>query len=190
MAHFLVEVEFSQTKGLIRDVCQAVLERKDRIVEARQEKGGWEGWLQVELAHYLRRRKGMEYAIEREQPIFASRQLIDLWASPLPSRNDLPWMGVELKVESEFQTGSGKTLLPRFKDDILKCNAGPKVQFKGRGGTWLCAVAITSLEGDLAGYKQVAIDTNMLISYCRLVVDRDYPMKDIFVLWWGKYFKA
>ncbi|GAB1738222.1 hypothetical protein NU219Hw_g2770t1 [Hortaea werneckii] len=190
MAHSLIEVGFSHTEGLIRDVCQAILERKDRIVEARQEKGGWEGWLQVELAYYLRRKLGMQYEIQREQPIFAGRQLIDLWALPVPGQRNLPWIGAELKVESEYQTGSGKTLVPRFKNDIIKCNAGPKTEFKAGQGTCLWAIAITSLHDDLAGYKQIAIDTDTLICYCPLVVDHEFQIKNVFVLWWGRQFNA
>jgi hypothetical protein len=187
-SHTLVEVDKTHLNGIVKDIATSIIERSARIVEARAQKGGWEGWLQVELASALRILHGMQYDILREQPVYAASQRIDIWAQPV-SGQSVPHLGVELKVESEYQTGVNKTLQERFKADILKCNVGPKPEFKTGHGTQMIAVGITSLVNDLQGYKEIAISTNQLICYSPLVVDNVHGIKNIYMIWWSKEFK-
>ncbi|PVH74332.1 hypothetical protein DL98DRAFT_575677 [Cadophora sp. DSE1049] len=185
----LVQVDPNQLTGVIKDIATFLYDRRDRIAEARAQKGGWEGWLQVELASSLLRTNGMRYDILREQLIYAGTERVDIWAQPAADQVGIPCHGIELKVESEFQTGANKSLQDRLKTDIVKCDNGPKAAFKAGAGTHLYAVGITSLEADLASYKQIAIATGQLICYCPVVVDKDHGIRNIFLIWWGKGFR-
>ncbi|KAH7319077.1 hypothetical protein BKA65DRAFT_94711 [Rhexocercosporidium sp. MPI-PUGE-AT-0058] len=189
MSANLIQVETSQLTGMIKDIATFLNDHRDRIIEARAQKGGWEGWLQVELASFLLRTNGMRYDILREQMIYVGTERVDIWAQPASGQRGIPFLGIELKVESEYQVGVNKTLQDRLKTDILKCNNGPKVAFKAGQGTHLYAVGITSLEADLAAYKEIAIATGQLICYCPLIVDRDYGIRNIFLIWWAKEFR-
>ena len=189
MEHGLLEVAPTHLDGVIKDIALCIRDRYDRIIEARRQKGGWEGWLQVELASGLLKVWGLQYDVHREQAIYGDSQRTDLWFEPVGlHQGKLPKIGVELKVESEYQTGVAKTLRTRFAADIKKCNAGPAPVHKGGVGTHLYAVGITSLKGDLQGFVDLSVQTNTIICFCPLVVDPVYEEKNIYLLWWGKKF--
>jgi len=83
MSANLIEVNTAQLDGIVKDIATCINERSGRIAEARSQKGGWEGWLQVELASALRILCGMRYDIFCEQPIYAANQRVDIWATPV-----------------------------------------------------------------------------------------------------------
>lgn len=187
---YLIEIDFNQLEGVTLELARYLRDNADRIHKARLQKGGWEAWLQVEIATAFSKPMGMEYDILREQPIYDRQQRVDIWAVPVPLRHcTIPYIGIELKVESEYQTGTGKTLRARFKDDILKCSVGPKNDFRTGYGTQLFSVGITSLKSDLDGYGQIASETDQVICYCNIVEDNEYDIRNIIMLWWAKEFR-
>ncbi|KAG4428065.1 hypothetical protein IFR05_016451 [Cadophora sp. M221] len=138
-------------------IAKFLSDRRDRITEERAQKGGWEGWLQVELASSLLRTSGMRYDILREQMIYAGTERVDIWAKLAAGQEGFPFIGIELKVESEYQVGVNKTLQNRLKTDILKCNNGPKAVFRAGPGTHSLDVGVTSLEADLEAYRALPL---------------------------------
>jgi hypothetical protein len=189
----LVQIEPKDLITPMSDIAAIIKERTESIVKARQQKGGWEGWLQVEMGLALPLRLGLQYDFLREQQIFAApnnAQRVDLWLTPAPGQTKRPILGIELKVESEYQTGANKTLYDRFSADIAKCNAGPRSDLKAGNGTHMVAIGITSLEKDLANYSDLVKKTGQRICLVRLVEDRDHPERSIYLLWWDKLFKA
>lgn len=91
-------------------------------------KGGWEGWLQVELA-FLLATHGIRWS--REMPIYKKKaeqgreKLVDLWGIPAGMSEEeivgKDALGIELKVE--YRNASVGT---RFVEDIVKVLAGLK----------------------------------------------------------------
>lgn len=141
---------------ILVSIARILVSKAAAIAEARTHKGGWEGWLQVELAMGLKPQLGTHYTIKREQPIFLDHsQRVDILATPTPADSS-HYLGVELKVESAYQTGSKGVLPARYSEDIRKCNAGPATSFRKGKGISVYALGITSLASDLQNYNQVA----------------------------------
>ncbi|ACJ00691.1 hypothetical protein [Rhodospirillum centenum] len=91
------------------------------IANAYLQKGGWEGWLQVELANLLNTQFGKTTNIQREntEP-YTGNQKADLLVTCLPDGDMTPLpppFAIELKAESIFQMGYGKTIGKTAKDD-------------------------------------------------------------------------
>lgn len=85
------------------------------------QKGGWEGWLQVELANLLNLQYGQTTNIQREstEP-YTGSQRADLLVTCLPDGDMTPLpppLAIELKAESIFQMGYGKTIGKTARDD-------------------------------------------------------------------------
>jgi hypothetical protein len=186
----LTEIDRSHLPVIIKEIADALVERHEQIVAARNQKGGWEGWLQVELATALLRPWAMEYDIYREQVIFSGSERIDIWCQPVAKhKGQIPYIGVELKVESEYQAGTGKTFRDRFEKDILKVGAGPASPFRTGAGSLLMAVGVTSLGTDLQDYDKLVKKIGSQIFYCPLVVaDPGYDHRNIYLIWWMKRF--
>jgi len=87
-----------------------------------------------------------------------SRQQVDLWIIPQEGGEPEPpsYIGIELKVESAFQTGTQGGLVARYRADIAKCLAGPRQELRQNRGVELYAIGITSLATDLVGYEGIA----------------------------------
>jgi hypothetical protein len=158
-SHGFHQVAFSALQDpMLHSIAQFLISKAQQIGMARAQKGGWEGWLQVELAIALQTNFGAQYTIEREQPIFTNAaQRVDIWAIPQGGQPTThPFLGIELKVESAFQTGAQGGLVARYGEDIRKCSLGPRQTLRAQHGTALYAVGVTSLATDLHGYQQVA----------------------------------
>lgn len=83
-----------------------VLNNKEKIVQIYLQKGGWEGWAQVELASHLASLPGHPN-IERESHVFENdRQAVDIKITC----NDGTVFLVELKCESLFASAGGSTI--------------------------------------------------------------------------------
>lgn len=84
------------------------------------QKGGWEGWLQVEFASYL---QTLSFQVQREYPAYTTAQRADILAQSLSQvappiyQYDI----VELKTESLFQSGNTPDdFINRVEADIAK----------------------------------------------------------------------
>jgi hypothetical protein len=145
---------------VLRCIARFLISNQPKIQLIRAQRGGWEAWLQVELALILHHdvHFGQLYAIEREQPVFTdSRQRVDICGIPRPGAPTVPpFLGIELKVESAFQTGAQGGLVSRYSDDIRKCSMGPRDDLRSASGTTMYAVGVTTLANDLTGYQEVA----------------------------------
>jgi hypothetical protein len=82
-----------------------------------EQKGGWEGWLQVELAEYLRQWYPA-WTIERERRVFdGSNERADI---TLTKRGEVSYV-IELKVASWYQDEASKSsLFDGIAGDISK----------------------------------------------------------------------
>ncbi|KIW94644.1 uncharacterized protein Z519_04620 [Cladophialophora bantiana CBS 173.52] len=120
-------VESHQLGGTIKEIAIFLNNQRPGTFRTRKLKGGWEGWLQVELDSALDTALGMNYKVSSEQTIFnGSNQMVDIGAEPLAGPGaTLPCAGIELKVESAYQTGSQRTLPRRLQADIEMCIKGP-----------------------------------------------------------------
>lgn len=77
------------------------------MANAFMQKGGWEGWLQVELASDLNARFPLQIAAQREMTgPFKGDQRVDLLARTSSS----PPVAIEIKAESIFQSGNNMTI--------------------------------------------------------------------------------
>lgn len=136
----------------------AVIEFKSDVVRrAMDQRGGWEGWLQVELADVLKTEEENEffgYKIEREINVFpdSSDKKIDLWFTPQDWFDSAwPYVGVELKTYSKGQDEAKSFLSKRFVDDVDKCAGGvntAKLRSEERKVIFLC-VGVTPDPKDL-----------------------------------------
>ena len=92
----------------------------DKIQMIYKQKGGWEGWLQVELANYLYENYAPAWTIERERQVYVgSGKKADITLTKMGQTSHV----VELKVESMYQDLlSDTSLFDRLKDDIDKLN--------------------------------------------------------------------
>jgi hypothetical protein len=94
---------------------------QQNMIGAYMQKGGWEGWAQVEFASFLTRNNYYK-SVQRELTgIFKSGERADLLCSgDLAAQtyiNDI----IELKTETLFQSGSGKDdFKKRVEGDIQK----------------------------------------------------------------------
>ncbi|KAH6909326.1 hypothetical protein BKA70DRAFT_232831 [Coprinopsis sp. MPI-PUGE-AT-0042] len=105
--------------------------RDKRIVDIYKQKGGWEGWLQVELALLF---AGMGGKVTREERIYDTglgRLRMDLLFKPNP--DDQLQYGIELKCQSSGQDElNANTFRDAFKQDLRKVAIGPLVPQEGQ----------------------------------------------------------
>jgi hypothetical protein len=160
-------------------------------------KGGWEGWLQAELADFIP--QSSPYFVEREQAVFQdTRQSIDLWCkhrtkyydpytNPNPSERYMR-IGVELKCGGEYQDFFSNTVASfqgRVISDINKIIAGMNTGLTGQSGARVYAVGVTADFTDLYGFESVA-RTGMQVRYWQ-----SPPLQNtdsLYVLWWYRDF--
>ena len=156
-------------------------------------KGGWEGWLQVELegviSHYS------SYNAERERPVFkATGQRIDLWckhgsefyseANPNPGEY-VQRVGVELKcggIHQDFISSDEEgNFQNRMISDIEKIGAGMDSDAIGEAGARVFAIGVTTEDADLYGFEGVNA-TGMQVRYW---ASSQLPNGvSLYVLWW------
>lgn len=91
--------------------------------------GGWEGWLQVQFAFFLKAYL-TQYDTEREGQVFTNnRQHVDLWSWTLPTapQPQPPPFFIELKIQYTKQKPQLRDSLPeRLKADIDKFYDGTR----------------------------------------------------------------
>jgi len=91
--------------------------RKEDIHKIYEQKGGWEGWMQVELALYL----ASNYPhinVRREENVYSNNPKL---RADILFKKRMGWEIVELKCESLFQDLEGFTrFASTFKNDLIK----------------------------------------------------------------------
>ncbi len=188
-----------QENEVIAAIIDFVERNRQRIWEISGMKGGWEGWLQVELAMAVSRHSSHS-VVEREKAVFQNAsQFIDLWCThrneyyhpmtnPSPSQRDRR-IGVELKCGGEhqdFSTNVVGNFQTRVIKDIQKIMFGMNPSEIGDAGARVYAVGITAEFDDLYGFESVAT-TGMQPRYWR-----SSPLQNtdsLYVLWWYRDFR-
>jgi hypothetical protein len=92
-----------------------------KMIDAYQQKGGWEVWAQVEFGRFLTN-KNYYKSVEREVAVFKSASdRADLLCSGDTAAQSYLYDIVELKTETIFQSGSGKdNFKKRVEGDVAK----------------------------------------------------------------------
>lgn len=130
-------------------------------------KGGWEGWLQSELAYLINTSENIPYTCEREQNTFdQERQMIDLWCKHNSeywapdegcfATRDEPRIGMELKcggLHQDFYSDVTGPFGVRFAKDIYKIQAGMNSDDVSESGARVYAIGVTEDENDLYGFQ-------------------------------------
>lgn len=193
---------------IIVDIINFVNSHSEKIKVIDEDlEGGWEGWLQVELALLHNEYSqplalSNEYSVEREVPTYIEpRQKIDLWYRSnqeffgddddknvcvrcRDSGADHPRIGIELKCFTSYKdywTGTARHLQAEVLADIMKIQNMHPVFTKACGAR-VFAVGVTQAEGDLCGYTQALTLGNIPVQYAMTMSD------GIFVIWWYKDF--
>lgn len=155
------DAQLAQPDNNMQHILDFATKYHHRMWEAMEQKGGWEGWCQVELAFWISGSVGdgaenLHYVAEREQLIFKkAREKIDIWATPV-SQPTWQNIGIELKCEGQYQDTSADSFQERIYKDVDKVRAGIKPEYTQPNGAVVYAVGITTNEGDLKGYQRVA----------------------------------
>lgn len=125
----------------------------NKFVAAVLQKGGAEGWVQVELDARYKTLPNTAW-VQREQHIFENaREKVDF----LIKCNNGPTACVELKVESLFQSGEeGRSTMPHTRwqvvnDDVVKLQSGRNATYAGQPAY---VVAIVWSNEAIAGMDQ------------------------------------
>ncbi|KAG7087364.1 hypothetical protein E1B28_013337 [Marasmius oreades] len=121
---------------------------KDRIWRAHQQRGGWEGWVQVELAIYLGEFfkntlfPGREIKVTREEYTYGeTQQRSDILFTTIRENGTVFYNAIELKCET-LNTGKAGFRL-EVKNDCTKVdNAKPKESF-APCAAWVLAFSTT-----------------------------------------------
>lgn len=186
-----------QENDVLAAIISFVEHNRQQIWRHTGDKGGWEGWLQAELAHFIP--ESTPYSIEREQAVFQdTSQSIDLWCKHRtefydPNTNRDPShcykrIGVELKCGGEYQdffSGTVASFQGRVIKDIDKIIAGMNTSMTGQSGARVYAVGITADFTDLFGYESIA-RTGIQVRYWQ-----SSPLQNgdsLYVLWWYRDF--
>lgn len=152
-----------------------------KLWEIMEQKGGWEGWLQVELAFLITESSAHAYVAERELNVFKKAgQRVDIWATG--AQGPVQSVGIELKCESHYQDNvGGARLNARLSEDVEKILAGVRQEYVGATGARVYAVGVTTNPNDLKGYDKVA-SRGVQMQY------KQTESKQHWVLWWYKDF--
>ena len=100
-------------------VKQYVEQYIDIIVEVIDFKGGWERWLQIELARTIK--SEWHHPVICEEYIWATSARIDIWAKA--AQAGVPHIGIELKCRTDLE--QGLTFADRFHKDLTKIAKRP-----------------------------------------------------------------
>jgi hypothetical protein len=133
--------------------------------------------------------------VYREQHIFKkSSEMIDIWCVPVKGREEsLPYIGIELKVESEYQDKKAQSLQKRFEADFMKCIAGPDRQYmtwNGQRGkrTHMYCVGLTSKMEDLVDFNKVSDHGGQVVNSYQIFADPQFDENNLYILWWEQVF--
>lgn len=190
-----------------------------KIADFWRLKGGWEGWLHVELGSTMARQ--LKYHGCREEGIYEEEGRVDLWFEPalglgpdiVTIRPDTPdCVAIELKCDN--QTTSPQKA---FIKDVKKVLEGVKASHVGRvagsdgrrcRGTHVFCVAVTTRESDLYGLESHIERewrdrfTNQRFYHQHLWAggskfagpdgrESSYPFPmDLWLIWWSHYLRS
>ncbi len=94
----------------------------NEIVEVVKFQGGWERWLQIELARTIK--------AEWHQPVLCEQRIwtagrVDLWAKGAEAGVEagVPYIGIELKCRTDLEEGNA--FATRFHDDLTNIAKRP-----------------------------------------------------------------
>lgn len=170
------------TDPILISIVDFVNTHHHKLWDIMEQKGGWEGWLQVELAVLITASGAHPYVAERELAVFnRAGQRVDVWATAAhgPAVRSV---GIELKCESHYQDNVGRARLnARLGDDVDKILAGVRQEYVGATGARVYAVGVTTNPNDLDGYDRMA-GRGEQMRYTQTESEQHW------VLWWYKDF--
>ncbi|KAJ3980763.1 hypothetical protein F5890DRAFT_1539769 [Lentinula detonsa] len=148
----------------------------EKIQDAYNQKGGWEGWTQVELAFYLKRAFESErygvVTVTREDNVYqGNNQRSDLLITTRKGAEHFTNM-LELKCESIANTNNFKT---QAKADCTKVNQGVINQNYLPCKAWVVALSVTKDLGD------VQVGSLKLAAYSKRIQAGTLQL----TLWWA-----
>jgi hypothetical protein len=187
---------------IIRDICYFVQENCAKMAFLADQNGGWEAWLQAELAfnfslvtHYQPTR---ELAVYNDQ-----RQRIDLWCRPshntrLNTQPSREWgsIGIELKCEGMWQDTMRETqqtpaiFHQRVMDDVTKVSRDINTAVTGPCTVYV--VAITTNKKDVEeNFKFQRATAGVRLpqfNYWQSPAAGTLTTPAFYVLWWSTRF--
>ena len=98
---------------------QYIEKNTTKIFEVIKFKGGWERWLQIELARTIKAE--WHQPVLCEQDIWKTTARVDLWAKGAEAK--FPYIGIELKCRTDLEQGIA--FANRFHDDLKKIAKRP-----------------------------------------------------------------
>ncbi|KAG7087365.1 hypothetical protein E1B28_013338 [Marasmius oreades] len=156
---------------------------KDRIRQAYQQRGGWEGWVQLELAIYLEdfflnnKYPDCEIKVTREEYTYGETQKrSDILFMTTKSAYHIFYNAIELKCEAK-NTGAAGFKLEVKKDCEKVDNAKPKGSF-APCTTWVVAFSTTP-DANLSDLKVGQRKLEKYKDTIPIVQDLEIT------LWWG-----
>ena len=184
---------------IINTICDFVQHHSQKMLDAMDQNGDWEGWAQVELAFWLTEGGSEYYFCAREEKVFKdSAQKIDIWAEHNgysaiggPSvdadypQNGEPVVGIELKCHGPPQDTEYGDFQNRISKHIMKIVGGLKPECTRPNGARVYAIGLTSDESALRDYDDIA-RSGMQVYYSE--VDVKNTSKVRFIVWWAKNF--
>ncbi|KAL9081683.1 MAG: hypothetical protein Q9159_007124 [Coniocarpon cinnabarinum] len=147
---------------ILVDILRFIEDNRYKISFLADQKGGWEGWLQAELAWHIERTTS--YTVDREEAVFNDQhQHIDLWCTPRP-RHVAPnrsWqpnygnIGVELKCEGMWQDVmmGDQNFHRRVMADVAKVDSGINQKKLGPMGCLVYVLGVTTAKEDIEHFK-------------------------------------
>jgi hypothetical protein len=141
---------------ILKDICHFVELNRAKMAFLAEMEGGWEAWLQAELAYFFITNHST-YLPTRELAVYHDpSQRIDLWcrrSATTPMPNQWGSIGIELKCEGMWQDTmrdtqqTPATFYNRVMQDVNKVCAG--VDTRAHGPCTVYIVAITTSVSDV-----------------------------------------
>ena len=127
----------------------------NKIDQAYDFKGGWEGWVQVELAIHLRGFFGGQYvAISREDLVYGNKQRSDILFQtdiPMDVKNKVPAQKFSNMIELKCESKAGAAAFPgQVKEDCEKVTQANIVAAVLPCKAWVVAFSVTKVLTNLS----------------------------------------
>ncbi len=127
-----------QGDGYLPYVVQEITANSGPIFQVLGYKGGWERWLQIELARTVLSPNHLH--VQCEESIWSDQAKVDLWTK---SQTGAPNVGLELKCRTAIE--QDLSFADRYHADMVKVTRQPK---EANRPCYLYAIGITTVQAD------------------------------------------
>lgn len=115
----------------VQDGRRTIPGTSDKIYSAYQQKGGWEGWAQVELAYLIEQKYGASFIITREDVIYdGNTQRADLLLVDRANPNSRQIIELKCQGYRKDQQYGNRSIVAEVQSDVVKLQQNLKQAFK------------------------------------------------------------